>query len=221
MKEISIRGVWLSLLGFQSRFFGLLALSRVSKVVEQLPIPNTDGSKILIVGGGNIDDGDIPDFEKYDIICFSNSSLLFAPDNLQVQVLWFFTPAFNEQLKTVDAKKMVFICVGNPPRWDKKNILKKVSMNSKVPVNEFQVIQESDERAKSSLIYKGLRRFVWLTTGTTGLLWVIENQEYSSIDILGYDLYQFDSHSPRLGHSIPVERQILKELVRQNKVRKL
>lgn len=213
--------MWLSLLGLQSKFFGLLALSRVSEVVEQLPSPNTDGSKILVVGGGNIDKGDLPDFEKYDIICFSNSSLSLAPDNLQVPVLWFFTPAFNGQLKTVDAKKMAFICVGNPPRWDKKNILEKVRLNSKVPVNEFQVIQESDEGTKSSLIYKGLRRFVWLTTGTTGLLWVAENKAYSSIDILGYDLYRFDSDSYQLGHSIPVERQILKELVKLNKVTKL
>lgn len=215
--------MWLSLVGLQSKFFGLLASSRVSKVVQQLPEPKTDGSKILMVGGGKIDKDALHDFSKYDLVCFSNSSLSLAPHDLQRPIFWFFTPAFNGEWDRDDVyrEQMTFICVGNPLRWDEKKILEKVSLNTSVPVNEFQVIRESDETMKSSLIYKGLRRFVWLTTGTTGLLWVIENQEYSSIDILGYDLYQFDSDSPRLGHSIPVERQILKELVRQNKVKKL
>lgn len=221
MKDTLIRRLWLSLLGLQSCLLGLPALTRVSKVVEQLPDPQTNGAKILLIGGGKIDDRNNADWGKYDLICFSNSSLSLAPEDFQSPIVWFFTPALNRVLDRVDIEQISFMCVGNPPRWGKKSIQEKVNRNPNIPAVEFQVIQESDKSAKSSLIYKGFRKFVWLTTGMTGLLWVLDNYSYSSVDILGYDLYELDSCSTRLGHSLPVERKILKELLRLSKATNL
>lgn len=221
MTNNPLRNLWLRLLSIQSHFIGLLALSRIRGVAKKIGGKTANNQRVLVVGGGDIRESRLSQLGTFDSVYFINSSISFSKYLSTDNRSWFFSPAFHGKHDPRYLKDVQAFCVANPPRWKEARLKNLVRKNDSIPVSNFSIIRESSDLPLFGNIYRGLRRFVWMTTGMTALLWLLEQDDIGGVFVIGFDLYEKQNNGFLLGHSITVERKLLDLLVDLGKVNRL